>query len=129
MKKFYSFIFSAFIGILVFQGSSCKGPQPCNATITVLDSAGVHPQAGVAVHLYANIVYNGNSYTGDLTANGVTNTGGQVSFTIKNPCILDIRATVSNCTSNPSASKYCLATGIVRFDAGQTNTSTVYVNQ
>jgi hypothetical protein len=129
MKKIYSFIFIAFIGVIVFQGSSCKGPQPCKATITVMDSVGVHPQAGVAVHLYANVTYNGQIFQGDLIVDGVTNASGQVSFTIKNPCILDIRATVPNCTTNPYSHKYCLATGIIRFDAGQTNTKTVNVNQ
>jgi hypothetical protein len=131
MKKFYSFIFIAFIGILIFQGSSCKGPQPCHATITVVDSVGSHPQAGIAVRLYANVVYNGANYTGDLILNGTTDIAGQVSFTIKNPCILNIRATATNCDSTLSHPKYkyCLGTGIVRFDEGLTNSKTVYLNQ
>jgi len=131
MKKIYSFIFIAFIGVLVFQGSSCKGPQPCKATITVMDSIGTHTQAGIAVHLYANVVYNGKTYQGDLVVNGTTDGSGQVSFTIKNPCILDIKATAPNCDSTLSHPKYkyCLGTGIVRFDEGQSNTKTVYLNQ
>jgi len=132
MKKFYSFIFIAFIGILIFQGSSCKGPQPCKATITVMDSIGAHTQAGVNIHLYANVVYNGANYTGDLIVNGVTDATGEVSFTIKNPCILNIQATVPNCDSASSSHpryKYCIGTGIVRFDEGQTNTKTVNLNQ
>lgn len=119
------------MGVLVFQGSSCQGPQPCHATITVFDSAGVHTQAGIAVHLYANVVYNGANYLGDLVVNGTTDAAGQVSFTIKNPCILDIKATAPNCDStlsNPKY-KYCMGTGIVRFDAGQTNTKSVNLNQ
>ncbi|HKC69198.1 MAG TPA: hypothetical protein VKG26_13260 [Bacteroidia bacterium] len=131
MKKFYSFIFIALIGILLFQGTSCKGPQPCKATITVMDSAGTHTLSGINVHLYADVVYNTVHYTGDLVVNGVTDAAGQVSFTIKNPCILDIRATAPNCDStlsNPKY-KYCLGTGIVRFDEGQSNTKTVNLNQ
>ncbi|HTA62815.1 MAG TPA: hypothetical protein VK835_10180 [Bacteroidia bacterium] len=132
MKKFYSFIFIALLGVLIFQGSSCKGPQPCHATITVVDSVGSHPQAGVAVHLYANVVYNGANYTGDLVLNGTTDVAGQVSFTIKNPAILNIHATVTNCDSANSShpkNKYCNGVGIVRFDEGLTNTKTVYLNQ
>ena len=131
MKKFYSFIFIAFIGVLVFQSTSCQGPQPCHATITVVDSVGAHTQAGVNVHLYANVVYNGKTYQGDLVVNGTTDAAGQVNFTIKNPCILDIKATVPNCDSASGHPKhpYCLGTGIVRFDAGQTNTKTVNLNQ
>jgi len=131
MKKIYSFIFIAFIGALVFQSNSCKGPQPCKATITVLDSAGAHPQAGIAVHLYAQVIYNGAPYLGDLVVNGTTDVAGQVSFTIKNPCILDIKATAPNCDSTLTHPKYkyCLGTGIVRFDEGQSNTKTVYLNQ
>ena len=94
-----------------------------------MDSAGVHSLSGIAVHLYANVVYNGMNYTGDLVVDGTTDGSGQVNFTIKNPCILDIKATVPNCTSNPASSKYCLGTGIIRFDAGQTNTKTVNINQ
>ena len=129
MKKIYSFIFIAFIVVIAFQGSSCKGPQPCKATITVVDSSGAHPQAGVAVHLYANVTYNGTVYQGDLIVDGTTDANGQVNFTIKNPCILDIKATVPNCTTNPFTHKYCLGTGIVRFDEGQTNSKTVNINQ
>lgn len=131
MKKFYPFIFIALVGILIFQGSSCKGPQPCKATITVLDSAGAHPQAGIALKLYADVVYNGAHYTGDLIVTGTTDASGQANFTIKNPCILDIRATAPNCDSTLSHPKYkyCLGTGIIRFDEGQSNTKTVYLNQ
>lgn len=129
MKNFYSIIFIALLGIVVFQGSACKGPQPCKAVITVMDSIGVHPQAGVAVHLYANVTYNGNTYQGDLVVDATTDANGQANFTIKNPCILDIRATVPTCTVNASNHKYCLGTGIIRFDAGLTNTKTVDINQ
>ncbi len=129
MKNFYSIIFIAFIGVLIFQGVSCKGPQPCKGTITVMDSSGTKTQAGVAVHLYANVTYNGTQYTGDLTADGVTDANGQVSFTIKNPCILDIKASVPTCTTNINSHRYCLGTGIIRFDAGASNTKTVNLNQ
>ncbi|MBS1646439.1 MAG: hypothetical protein JST67_03760 [Bacteroidetes bacterium] len=131
MKKIiYTTLLVASVALLVVKTTSCKGSQPCNATITVMDSSGTHPQANVNVHLWAQITYNGNSnYQGDLVVNGVTNTSGQVSFTIKNPCILNITATVPSCTTNIAARKYCEATGIIRFDEGQTNTQTVNLNQ
>ncbi len=129
MKIFYSTIFIALLAIIVFQGSACKGPQPCKALITVMDSVGAHPQQGVAVHLYAKVTYNGMNYPGDLVADATTDANGQASFTIKNPCILDIRATVPSCTVSANNHKYCLGTGIIRFDAGLTNTKTVNINQ
>jgi hypothetical protein len=129
MKKFYSFIFIAFIGVIVFQWSSCKGPQPCNGVITVYDSAGVHPQANATVHLYAQINYNGLTYQGDLTANGTTNSSGQFSITIKDPCILDVRATIANCDSTALHPHYCMGHAILTFAEGQTNSVNVYVNQ
>jgi hypothetical protein len=129
MKKHHTLVFAAFIGVLIFQCSSCKGPQPCKATITVFDSAGVHPMAGVAIHLSATVVYNDHSYPGDLVANGTTNESGQLSFTIKNPCILDVTATVPNCTSNSATGKYCSGTGMVKFDEGKTNSASVFINQ
>ncbi len=130
MKKFYSFTFIALIGIIAFQWSSCKGPQPCKGIITVYDSAGVKPQANAAVHLYAQINYNGAVYQGDLTANGTTDAAGQVSFTIKNPCILDIRATVAKCDSSAARPRdYCMGTGIIVFEAGKTNSKSVFISQ
>jgi hypothetical protein len=117
------------MGILIFQASSCKGPQPCKAVITVFDSIGVHPQPNVKVHLYANVTYNGNTYQGDLTVDAVTNSSGQANFTIKNPCILDIRATACDTGTSHPQYKYCLGTGIIRFDEGVTNTKSVNLNQ
>lgn len=129
MKNFYSIIFIAFMGGLIIQGASCKGPQPCKATITVMDSVGSHSVANVNVHLYANITTAGNTTTADLIVDGVTDANGQVNFTIKNPCILDIKATVPTCTTSSTTHKYCLGTGIIRFDAGATNTKIVNINQ
>ncbi|HEX7415378.1 MAG TPA: hypothetical protein VF411_15140 [Bacteroidia bacterium] len=132
MKKFYSILFIAFVGIITFQWSSCKGPQPCKGIITVYDSAGTRPQAGAAVYLYAQVNYNGSVSYGDLKANGVTDAAGQYSITIKNPCILDVRATIANCDSgkvlNPKH-KYCMGTAILVFEAGKTNSKSVYIKQ
>jgi hypothetical protein len=131
MKKIiYSFAFITLAGLFIFKTSSCKGPQPCNAVITVMDSSGTKTQSGVKVHLWAQVTYNGNSnYQGDLTADGTTDANGQVKFTIKNPCILNITATVPSCTTNISAHKFCEGTGIIKFEEGQTNTKTVNLNQ
>lgn len=129
MKNFYSFAFIAFIGIIAFQWSSCKGPQPCKGIITVMDSANVHPQAGATVNLYAQINYNGGIYYGDLKATGTTDASGQFSITIKNPCILDIRATVAKCDSTALHPHYCMGHSILTFEAGKTNSKTVNINQ
>lgn len=129
MKKFYSILFIAFVGIITFEWSSCKGPQPCKGIITVYDSAGTRPQAGAAVYLYAQVNYNGNITYGDLKANGTTDAAGQVKFTIKNPCILDVRATVAKCDSTPLHPHYCMGTAIIVFEAGKTNSKSVYISQ
>ena len=131
MKKFYSFTFIALIGIITFQWSSCKGPQPCKGVITVYDSAGIHPQPNVAVYLYATINYNGGIYYGDLKVNGTTDGSGQYSVTIKDPCILDIRATVAKntCDSSLTHPRYCMGRGIITFEAGKTNSKSVFLNQ
>jgi hypothetical protein len=131
MKKFYSFIFIAFIGIVILQWNSCKGPQPCKGVITVFDSAGTHPQVNVAVNLYAQINYNNTLYYGDLTVSGVTNSSGQFSVTIKDPCILDVKATVSKSVCDSTALKphYCMGHALLTFAEGQTNTVNVYLNE
>lgn len=94
-----------------------------------MDSVGSHTIAGVNVHLYANVTTNGTTTQADLVVDGVTDANGQVSFTIKNPCILDIKATVPSCTTSATYHKYCLGTGIIRFDEGASNTKTVNINQ
>jgi hypothetical protein len=132
MKKFYSFIFIVFIGVIVFQWNSCKGPQPCVGVITVYDSAGVHPQVNVAVNLYAQINYNNQIYYGDLTVSGTTNSSGQFSVTIKDPCILDVKATLSKtvCDSNSAHPRnYCMGHALLTFAEGQTNNVSVYLNE
>jgi len=131
MKKIYSFIFIVLVGIIAFEWSSCKGPQPCKGTITVYDSAGIHPQGNVAVNLYAQINYNGGIYYGDLTASGTTDATGKINFTIKNPCILDVRATLSKsvCDSTILKPHYCMGHSLLTFEEGKTNTVSVYINQ
>ena len=129
MKKFYSLTFIALIGIIAFQWSSCKGPQPCKGVITVYDSAGAKLQAGATVNLYAQINYNGGIYYGDLKATGTTDASGQFSITIKNPCILDVRATVAKCDSTALRPHYCMGHAILTFEEGKTNTKSVFINQ
>lgn len=129
MKKFYALAFMAFIGIIILQSQSCKGPQPSKCTITVYDSAGIHPQPNIKVHLDAQVTYNGSTSTADLKADGTTDGSGQCSFTFKNPCIMNVTATVSTCTTNPTAHKYCEGTGIVRLEEGKTNTKSIFINQ
>ena len=131
MKKIYSFIFIALVGIIIFQWNSCKGPQPCKGVITVFDSAGIHPQPNVAVNLYAQVNYNGGIYYGDLKVTGTTDGSGQFSVTIKDPCILDVRATVSKsvCDSTYQRPHYCTGHALLTFAEGQTNNVSVNLNQ
>ncbi|MGZ3862419.1 MAG: hypothetical protein ACXVPN_03115 [Bacteroidia bacterium] len=127
-KKFYAFLFIAFVGIMVFQVSSCA-PRPPKCVITVVDHTGNKPVSGVKVHLYANVMYNAAPKPADLKADAVTDASGKCVFTFKNPCVMDITATVSNCTSNPSGNVFCSGSGIVKFEDGKTNQKTILINQ
>ncbi|MGZ3866922.1 MAG: hypothetical protein ACXVC6_03260 [Bacteroidia bacterium] len=127
-KKFYAFLFVAFAGLVVFQLNSCA-PKPPKCIITVVDHTGNKPVAGAKVHLYANVTYNNQSHPADLKADGVTDAQGKCSFTFKNPCVMDISATISNCYAVPQMSVYCSGSGIVKFEDGKTNQKTILINQ
>jgi hypothetical protein len=51
-----------------------------------------------------------------------------VAFSFKNPCVMDILATVSNCTVNAGSHVYCTASGIVKCEEGKTAEKTVHVD-
>ena len=128
-KKFYAILLIIPIAMMLFQmNTSCNGPQPSKCVITVMDSAGTRARAGVKVHMYANVTYNGGTYSSDLKADGVTGSDGKVAFSFKNPCVMDILATVSNCTVSGPNHVYCTASGIVKCEEGKTAEKTVRVD-
>ena len=122
-------------------GNSCGRQKPCKADIMVMDSAGVNPQAGVLVQLYATITTTGGgTTTADLKAEATTDANGKAYFTFKLPAIMDIKATKPACTpvvgvwstGTPSVftpGSYCIGKGIIKFEAGTTNSKTVYLRQ
>ncbi len=121
MKKFYAL----FLVALVAASSSltsCKPSSP-RCVITVMDKSGMKAMAGVKVELSATVMSAGGPVAADLKADGVTDSNGKIAFTFKNPCVMDIRATVSNCTGT-----YCNGTGIAKFEEGRTASKTVYIN-
>ena len=128
MKKNLLFLLGLIpLVLMMVPFSSCNAPKPCYGIVTVMDSAGRNYLANVKVHLYANITYNNQTTVADLKVDVYTGHDGKASFTMKNPCVMDITASVANCTSSPG--HYCTATGIIKFEEGQTNTKTVFVNQ
>jgi hypothetical protein len=129
-KKFYAFLLILPLGFILVNLDSCQGPQPVKCVITVFDSAGQKTLAGVKVHLYSNVTYNGSTTAADLKADAVTDGSGKVNFTFKNPCIMDITATVPTCTAVPSHRIYCTGIGVVNMATeGQTTNKSIYVNQ
>ena len=124
-KKFYTFLLFIPIVVMLFQLNSCNAPKPSKCVITVMDSAGRKPLVGVKVHLYANITPN---TTADLKADAVTDESGKCSFSFKNPCVMDVLATVSNCTVSGPNHVYCNASGIVKCEEGKTAEKTIHVN-
>jgi len=128
-KKVLAFLVLAPLAcMLIFQLNSCNAPKPSKCVITVRDSAGSKLMSGITVKLYAKVTYNGNTTTADLKAEGVTGSDGRVGFTFKNPVVMDIKATVTSCTVNPSQSKYCTAEGIVKCEEGKTAEKTVRID-
>ncbi|HEY1038365.1 MAG TPA: hypothetical protein VGF30_03125 [Bacteroidia bacterium] len=138
MKKFSFFtILTAIVlgGIMIFS-NSCNKPKPCKAVITVRDTTGANLEAGVTVKLYAQVTTASGTVPGDLEATGTTDGSGQVSFTLKLPAIMDIRAEKPNCTVTTHTytsggtlipGKYCTGKAIIKFEEGKTNEKTVFL--
>lgn len=127
-KKLSAFLLIATIAVVMFQMNSCNPPKPAKCVITVTDSAGRKPLSGVKVHLYAKTTYNGVPTTADLKADAVTDGSGKCNFSFKNPCVMDILATVSSCSVTPANHVYCNASGIVKCEEGKTAEKTVRVD-
>ena len=127
-KKFYAFLLFIPIAVTLFQMNSCNAPKPAKCVITVLDSAGHRALSGVKVHLYANTTYNATNTIADLKADAVTDGSGKCTFSFKNPCVMDILATVNTCTVSGANHTYCNASGIVKCEEGKTAEKTVHVD-
>lgn len=119
LLKKTSFITAVLITVILF---SCKPKSPA-CVITVKDKDGVTAMPGVQVDLFATVQTASGPQVADLRANGVTDKEGKIYFSFKNPCVMDIKATVSNCSST-----YCSGAGIVKLEDGKTNQKTVYIN-
>lgn len=128
-KKIVAFLlFVPLAAIFMFQFNSCNAPKPAKCVITVRDSAGSKLLSGIKVELYANVTYNGQTTVADLKATGTTGSDGRVGFTFKNPCVMDIKATVGTCTVNPGQHVYCNGSGIVKMEEGKTAEKTVRID-
>jgi hypothetical protein len=92
---------------------ACNKDKSCKANITCKDQNGV-PVKGADVMLYANIKPH---VDGDVTAHGVTDDNGKVSFVFKLPAIFDVKAAVNTQT----------AQGIVKLEEGKTTDATLTV--
>ena len=127
-KKFYAILLILPFAAILFQMNSCNPPKPSKCVITVMDSAGRKPLSGVKVHLYANTTYNGNTTVADLKADATTDGSGKCNFSFKNPCVMDVLATVSTCTVNGTNHVYCNGSGIVKCEEGKTAEKTVRID-
>ena len=129
-KKYYAFLLVLpLLALLAMPFNSCNAPKPSKCVITVRDSAGNKTLSGVKVELYANVTYNGTTTKADLQATGTTDSEGKVNFSFKNPCVMDIKATVPTCTVNAGQHKYCNGKGIVKMEEGKTAEKTVKIDQ
>lgn len=108
-----------------FMHAGCNAPKPAKCVVTVRDYTGNKLMAGVAVQLYANV----NNQQADLVANAVTDKDGRAVFTFKNACVMDVKATVSNCTTNAGNNNYCTGAGIVKCEEGKTAEKTIKISQ
>jgi len=124
-KSAFRFLLAALAVIVLISSQSCNKPKPCKGIITVMDSAGVAVQPYVPVKLYAIVSTSTGTTTADLTAEGVTDSKGQVSFTFNLPVIMNISAEKTNCTSSaPFTSNtgsyvkgvYCKGKGVIKFE-------------
>lgn len=90
--KHLLFIISGFaFSMILFTTTSCDKNTDCKATITVVDSTGFVGNA--RVKLFANVKSSsGQTFVGDVKADGVTDDAGTVKFTFKLPAIFDISA-------------------------------------
>ncbi|HXB40306.1 MAG TPA: hypothetical protein VNZ49_07165 [Bacteroidia bacterium] len=126
-NKLPAFLLMVPVAFILLTFNSCNAPQPSKCIITVRDSAGDRLMVGVAVHLYANVSYNGN-HIADLKADGITGSDGKVAFTFKNPCVMDVLATVGSCTVSAGNHVYCNGSGIVKCEEGKTAEKTIRID-
>ena len=85
----------AFGAITLVFNSSCQKNTDCKLTITTKDELG-NVVPGATVKLYANVkTSTGATVEADLKATGVSDGGGNSTYTFKLPAILDVKVTSS----------------------------------
>ena len=104
MKTSIKILSVAVLGLIL--NTSCNKNTACGANVVCKDANG-QPVKGADVYLFANIKPN---VDGDITAHGVTDDNGKVSFVFKLPAIFDIKASVSSKT----------AKGMIKLEEGNT---------
>ena len=91
--------------------SSCQKKTDCKLIITTKDSSGATVIGGATIKLFADVkTSSGSTVEADLKAEGVSDGGGQSSYTFKLPAILDIKAVSGSMTG----------VGIVKLEEGKT---------
>jgi len=120
MPKYTAFIISgALLFSLAFIMISCEKETKCIASIKCTDSTGV-ALANADVLLFALVKNSaGVTYTADITANGLSDANGDVSFTFELPAIYDIKATLE------SNSQTLIGNGIIKLEEGKTIQKTI----
>jgi hypothetical protein len=116
--KLKLFISALAIGLFsVGFSSSCQKKTDCKLTIKTVDSLG-NVLGGATIKLYANVkTSSGATVEADLKAEGVSDAGGESTYTFKLPAILDIKA-VSGTKSG---------VGIIKLEEGKKVDKTVTV--
>lgn len=122
MKPLALLIAGFFLSTVVFNLSSCRKETDCIASVKCVDSIG-NALSDVNILLYAPVkgADGKTTYTGDVTASGNTDGGGQIKFTFKLPAIYDIKATLA------VGSRTLNGSGVIKLEEGKTTEKTVTV--
>ena len=97
--------------------SSCKKNGPCEAVITVTDSTGKHISGAIVVLRQDSVINPTNGTQGAIFETGLTNSGGQATFTFKLEAVLIVEAQRGNLT----------ARDYVRLEQSETVSKTVII--
>lgn len=120
MKPFSILIVGFLFSCLIFTNTSCNKNTDCKAEVKCVDSTGVAVN-NAFVFLYAAVKSpdGKTTYTGDVTASGNTDSGGEIKFTFQLPAIFDIRAT------SVVGTKTIVGQSIIKLEEGKTSQKTV----
>ncbi len=120
MKPFSILIAGFLLSCLIFANTSCEKNTDCKAEIKCVDSTGTAVNnAFVYVYALVKSPDGKTTYTGDVTASGNTDSGGEIKFTFQLPAIFDIKATSSVGT------KTIMGQSIIKLEEGKTTQKTV----